>query len=403
MIAKSARSGGRGDNPPVVAILSSDSRYGRSVTVELDGRRWMPVSGATATAGDFAAAWSLIREIHRQCLWSPWVMQDRARWYDAAWKTCEQWTSAGPGSPAMTAEEAAAEADRRMAEADARFLAGQAQAEQDRAERAEQYDPGRAQARLALLEEQAVLADTIRQRDELLAGGRSWLAGDEDGRKLLASLERRIAAKTKEADELAAVVGDPETVPDAQGRLPAERRAMALALFKSQRATEVRDLRARIAESQATLKSLTGKAERAELREVLRKDRAWLAYVEEMPPLEASGMCSECVSPAWHTPGVTYSLAGAGETGGPCPAWPRWAGRVTSIRDALCQPAQGSLTAPPPPPEPIAVLAPGMSIEDAVAQLAAIQADHPGAQVRQGRGHRWEIWPAPGPARPDVP
>jgi hypothetical protein len=36
-----------------------------------------------------------------------------------------------------------------------------------------------------------------------------------------------------------------------------------------------------------------------------------------------------------------------------------------------------------------------MPIEDVIAQLTTIQASHPGAQVRKGRGHRWEIWPAP--------
>jgi hypothetical protein len=348
------------------------------------------------------AAWSLIREIHRQCRWSPWVMQDRATEYDAAWKTCEQWTSAAPATPGMTVEEAEAEADRRMADADARFAAQVAQAEQDRAERAEHYDSGRAQARLALLEDQALLADTICRRDELLGGGRSWLGDDEDGRKLLASLERAIAAKTKEVEDLAAVVGDPETVPDAKGWLPAERRELALALFKSWRASDVRDLRARAADSQVTLTSLTGKSERAELRAALRRDQARLAYLEEMPPLQASGMCSECVSPAWHTPGVTYSLDGAGETGGPCPAWPGWAAGVNRAPEILRQILHGPPAAPAPP-QPIAVLAPGVSIEDVVAQLTAIQAGHPGAQVRQGRGHRWEIWPAPDPARTVTP
>lgn len=311
-------------------------------------------------------------------------MQDRARDYDAAWKTCGQRTSAGSGSPAMTAGEAGAEADRRMAEADARFLAEQAQAEKDRADRAEHYVPGRARARLALLEDQAILADTISQRDELLSGGRSRLAGDEDGRKLLATLERDIAAKTREVEELAAVVGDPETVADAQGWLPAERRELALALFKSRRATEVRDLRARVADSQATLKALQGKSERAELRATLRKDQARLTYLEEMPPLEAPGMCPGRASPAWHTPGVTCRLDGAGETGGPCLAWPRRAGRVNSTGEALRQGARGPSPAPPLPPEPIAVLAPGLPLEDVVALLAAIQAEHPGAQVRPG-------------------
>jgi hypothetical protein len=39
--------------------------------------------------------------------------------------------------------------------------------------------------------------------------------------------------------------------------------------------------------------------------------------------------------------------------------------------------------APAPPPEPIAVIPAGLPIEDAIAQLAAIQVDHPGAQICQ--------------------
>ena len=93
-----------------------------------------------------------------------------------------------------------------------------------------------------------------------------------------------------------------------------------LTLFKARRQTEVLDLRAQIAGDQATLMTLTGKPERAKLRERLRKDKARLAHLEQMPPLDASGMCSECVSPAWHAPRATYSLDGFHVTGGPCPA-----------------------------------------------------------------------------------
>jgi hypothetical protein len=39
---------------------------------------------------------------------------------------------------------------------------------------------------------------------------------------------------------------------------------MSLTLFKAEREVEVRDLRARIADGQATLKTLTGKSGRAE-------------------------------------------------------------------------------------------------------------------------------------------
>jgi hypothetical protein len=190
-------------------------------------------------------------------------------------------------------------------------------------------------------------------------------------------------------------------VADAQGWLPAERREMALIQFKSERGLQVRDLRARVADGQATLKSLKGMAERAEVRERLRRDQAHLAYWEQMAPLQAADMCSECEYPAWHAPGVTYSTEGFYVTGGPCPAWPRWAKGITSLHEAIRQARQGPPKGPPPPPQPIAVLAPGVPVEEVIAQLTTIQAGHPGAEVRQGRGHRWEIWPAP--ARPEPP
>jgi hypothetical protein len=119
------------------------------MTIELDGRRWKPVPGATATAEEFIAARSLIHEIHQQARWSPWVMQDRAASYDAALKTLEHWTCTDPSLPGKTLEEYEAELQQRLAETDARFLAAEAQAEQDRAERAKHYDRDRAEVRLA--------------------------------------------------------------------------------------------------------------------------------------------------------------------------------------------------------------------------------------------------------------
>jgi hypothetical protein len=101
-------------------------------------------------------------------------------------------------------------------------------------------------------------------------------------------------------------------------------------------------------------------------------------------------------------PGVTYSMDGFYVTGGPCPAWPRWVKGGAAVREATRQARQGPpKEPPPPPPQPIAVLAPGVPIEEIIAQLTTIQAGHPGAEVRQGRGHRREIWPAP--SRPESP
>ena len=129
-------------------------------------------------------------------------MQDRASEYDVALKICGQWTSADAVLQGKTPKEHEAGLEQWLAEADARFLAEQAQAERDRAVRASHYDRDRDQARLALLEVQGILGDAIRQRDEILSGDLFPLASEKDRRHLLASLERDIAAKTREAADL---------------------------------------------------------------------------------------------------------------------------------------------------------------------------------------------------------
>lgn len=53
-------------------------------------------------------------------------------------------------------------------------------------------------------------------------------------------LESDIAAKAKAVDDLAEVVGDPETVADANGWLPAERREKALTLTGPEEARRYR-------------------------------------------------------------------------------------------------------------------------------------------------------------------
>ena len=330
------------------------------MAIEVDGKRWVPVPDATATAEEFIEALSLLHEIHQQMRWSPWVMRDRAGEYDAALKLCGQWTSTEPKPPGKTLEEYAAELEQRMAEAEARFLAVEAQAEKIALNARKHYDEDRAQARLALLEEQGILDSKVRERDEILSGELFPCAPEKDKRRLLTNLERDIAAKAKEVDQLLAVVGDPETVADAKGWLPGERRQMALVLFKSRRGLQVRELRAQVADGQATLKSLKGQAERAKVRETLRPNQAHLAYWEQMAPLQAADMCSECESPAWHAPRGYVQHGWFLGDGRPVPAWPRWAKGVAAVREAIRPARQGPpKEPPPPPPQPIAVLAPG--------------------------------------------
>jgi hypothetical protein len=285
--------------------------------VELEGKAWEPVPGATVSAEEFIAARSLIHEVHQQASWSPWVLQDRAQEYDAAWETCGQWKPTEPGPPPKTLEEREAELEQRLADADAQFLAAEAQADKDRAERAKHYNPKREQARLALLEEQGMLADVIHERDELLAAGAAQAPAKDPRRGLLATAKKTIAAKSKEVDDLLAVIGDPETVCDKDGWLPIERRQLALTRFKAQRGLQVQTLRARIADAQARLETLQYQDERAQARESLRRDQVLLARWEQMLPLRAADMCSECGSQPGTRPGPPTASTTCGSPVGP--------------------------------------------------------------------------------------
>ena len=83
-----------------------------------------------------------------------------------------------------------------------------------------------------------------------------------------------------------------------------------------------------------------------------------------------------------------------GEISGPCPAWPKRAATLRTFRREFARLLTQPAAAPPPPaPQPLAVIPAGLPVEEVMAQLAAIQAEHPGAVIRQGNRKRWEIWP----------
>jgi hypothetical protein len=365
------------------------------MAIEADGMLWKPSPGAAASAEEFLQARSLITQLHQAVCWNPWLLEDRADEYAAAWEVCSQWTRAELDYHPPTAEELEAGYERRIAEADARFEEQETRAERERAERAAGYDPDRAHARLALLEERVVLAEHIAERDET-ASRPGYDGPSEERRKAhLARLNKTIAALETEIARLGPVLGEEETVCDEAGWLPSERREQSLLLFAAQRVTEVRELRRRVAARQSELKTLKDRGERAAIRKALSEDTARLTHLEAIAPMNADQMCSECPWPAsWHTVGVTYGMAGEGELTGPCDGWPRWAQQRREMKqkltELLTRPAE---PLPPPNSQPLAIVPSGLSIEEMIAQLAAIQAEHPGAQVRKGTRHRWEVWP----------
>lgn len=250
---------------------------------------------------------------------------------------------------------------------------------------------------MELLEQQAILAGAVRERDGI-AARELFPAMPEDTRQLrLAVLEKDVAATATAVHELAQHVGDAELVADERGWLPSERREYALQLFAARRVAEVRELRERAAGLDAELKAARDRGERARIRETLRKDTRRLGFLEAVPPMTAASMCSECATPAgWH--GFVFELSDACPDRGPCPAWPRWQQRLQAVREMLMARAARPASAPlpkqrQPSAQPLAVIPSGLAIEDVITRLTAVQTEHPGATVRRGSRNRREIWP----------
>ena len=363
------------------------------MAIELDGLLWKPRPGATASAAEFTQARSVIVEVHEGMRWNPWVWDDRRAEYEAALDVFGQWTRAEPGFRPKTREELDAEHEQEMADLNARMEAESAQRETGHAAQAAAYEPKRARARLALLEQRALLVTFTMERDGITTREMFPCMADKAREQRLSQLEGDIARTSAVVDELSQLVGDAEFVPDANGWLPSERREYALDLFAARRVTEVRQLRERVKAREAELYATKGRAERAQVRGELRKDTSRLKFLEAIPPLTAPEMCSECVSPAsWH--GFMFEIGEASVDRGPCPSWPLWQQRVQKARDILLSSASKNATPPPPPkPQPLAVIPSDLAIEEVITRLTAIQAEHPGATVRRGSRNRWEVWP----------
>jgi hypothetical protein len=265
-----------------------------------------------------------------------------------------------------------------------------AQRETEHATRTKAYEPGRSQARLALLEQQALLATFTMERDGITTREMFAAMADKAREQRLAQLARDIARTSACVDELSQLVGDAESVPDANGWMASERREYALDLFAARRVTEVRELRERVKSRQAELKDTKGRIERAKVRSELRKGASRLEFLEAIAPLTAAEMCSECVSPAnWHS--FMFEVSEASVDRGPCPSWPLWQQRVQKAREILFSSTSNGTTPRPLRPQPLAVIPSDLPIEEVITRLTAIQADHPGATVRHGSRNRWEI------------
>lgn len=355
--------------------------------LEHEGLLWRPTPGATSTAEEFLASRARFIALRQESHWNPWLLEDRAVEVERAMAVMSQWGRAESGHRYLTEEEVEvmfAEMDR---EHEARVAAVKRRQEQDR----ERYDRDREAARLALLEEQAVLGRELENLEEYRAGTRFPAMDAEKRAKEVAGLEKSIAALRVEVERLAAVVGDPEDVVDENGRRPSDRREDMLALYRARRQYEVRELRAKVPELKAAIASAVDKDELAALRRKLGLATWQLNELLAVPPLTPDDMCSECAAPAAsHRGSMTL-------TQGPCPAWPRWAARIEKVRQMLESFAARKAPEPTPPkPQPLAVVPSGLPVGEVVERLSALQAEHPNSEVRRGRAGRFELWPHSG-------
>lgn len=198
----------------------------------------------------------------------------------------------------------------------------------------------------------------------------------------MAALEDSIDRRRSEIERLTAIVGEPETVVDKNGRLPRERREYMLLHYRFDREQAVKQLRIEIPE-------LVGTGERKDRTKAdLKRHR--LDELLAVPPQTADDMCSDCPTPiskhGWTTPPFD----------GPCPAWPGWGARLRRAREILETAAQSAATptAPPAPkPQPLATIPSGLPIAEITKRLQELQTEFPDAEVRRGRANRWELWP----------
>ncbi|WP_410599715.1 hypothetical protein [Amycolatopsis sp. lyj-90] len=183
-------------------------------------------------------------------------------------------------------------------------------------------------------------------------------------------------------------MGDPETVIDRHGWLPAERRWLNRAGFSCWRHKEVRRLRVLTADLRAKYDASSDRAERSELRATIaHEDRARQEREAILEP-DVADMCADCERPSsWHH---SRSMVLPQSF---CYAWPQHLDERRRAVEFLRQLAANRKKTKPPKPKPLAVIPSGLSIDQIMSRLATLKARHPDAIVRRGNANKWELWP----------
>ncbi|OUS91942.1 hypothetical protein CA951_31225 [Rhodococcus sp. NCIMB 12038] len=346
---------------------------------------WKPRPGTSSIPEDFIEARATFRAIAAEIHWNPWVRDDRANEWEQALQIMGEWQRAEPGHRQLT--EAECEARWKHDDEDVRQ---KLDARRQRFERERShYDPDRAQSRLHLIELQSCLQHEQAELSGLRDKASSPAIPTGRSAERIAALENEVGEIEGQIAMLEATVGDPETVVDAHGRLPRDRREITLCLYSIHRTTRVRELRAQLADLSANLKAAQDKSRRIECRQLLADATGELEALLAIPRLAVDDMCSECATPAADHGWV------ARQTAGPCPAWPGWAAKMEKVRTIIERAAQRErpVTEPAQASQPLAIIASGLPITDVIARLEELRQEFPDAEVRRGRANRWELWP----------
>jgi hypothetical protein len=183
------------------------------------------------------------------------------------------------------------------------------------AKAAERYGEERHEARLAMLEDQM----SLRRVEEDLTSFRdgTLFPGHPRRDEQIAKLEKERARWQSSVAELSAKVGDPETVVDQRGRLPAERREMNLLTFGFDRQREVKELRTEIAQLDDRIKA-GGKPRDSKLAAERSVLQMRLEVLLRIPPLKPEDMCADCTRPL-----LLHGWRMSPDGQNYCIAWPR--------------------------------------------------------------------------------
>jgi hypothetical protein len=139
------------------------------------------------------------------------------------------------------------------------------------------YDPRRARARLALIEQQVTLAEALEELEKEAARPAPPPGAPDLRERSRLEAERAAADARRSISELAPLAGDPETVTDEQGRLPRDRRADFLVEFAANVNAEAGALGGTLPALHAGLKAARGRQERAAIRREVHRGAARLA------------------------------------------------------------------------------------------------------------------------------